>query len=387
MMQYWMTTTTASALCLLAYGLAHPAANATLPPPNSATPPSVLPSIPSSIPASVPTNSPISVPTRFPTSTLTIVTPPSELSDIIPLKSGDRIRLTVVGFPDMSGEQIILSDGTIQLPMVGAISITGLSPGSASEAITTALIPYVRRPQISIVLLALSPLRINVIGEVLQPGPRTLEPSKNQTNSFGIPTISPITLSDAVSTAGGITPNADLRNVTIRRTVLRSPRPGMALVATRSEVKVDLWQVLKNGDLSGDPRLNYGDEIIVPTATLTNPDQQALLKSTFAPTRIRVQVAGEVQKAGQVEIAPSSTVSIAIAAAGGPTRDAKNSDIVLYRNLPDGRVEAQKFSFGKESIALRDGDVIVVGEKGSSKVLDFLGRLMNPVAPLLQFLR
>ena len=381
-MQSWTTTTTASALCLLAYGLAHPAANATLPPPNSATP-SVLPSISSGVPTSVP----IRVPIRVPPSTLTIVAPPSELSDIIPLKSGDRIRLTVVGFPDMSGEQIILSDGTIQLPMVGAISITGLSPGSASEAITTALIPYVRRPQISIVLLALSPLRVNVIGEVLQPGPRTLEPSKNQTNSFGIPTISPITLSDAVSTAGGITPNADLRNVTIRRTVLRSPRPGMALVATRSEVKVDLWQVLQNGDLTGDPRLNYGDEIIVPTATLTNPDQQALLKSTFAPIRIRVQVAGEVQKAGQVEIAPSSTVSIAIAAAGGPTRDAKNNDIVLYRNLPDGRVEAQKFSFGKESIALRDGDVIVVGEKGSSKVLDFLGRLMNPVAPLLQFLR
>ena len=42
----------------------------------------------------------------------------------------------------MSGEQIIFSDGTIQLPMVGSISITGLSPGSASEAITTALTPY-----------------------------------------------------------------------------------------------------------------------------------------------------------------------------------------------------------------------------------------------------
>ena len=393
-MHSWIPTTTASALCLFAQ-LAHPAANATLPPPNPTTQPSALPGIPSSIPssnpASVPTNTLISIPTntpiRVPTSTLTIVAPPSELSDIIPLKSGDRIRLTVVGFPDMSGEQIILSDGTIQLPMVGAISITGLSPGSASEAITTALIPYVRRPQISIVLLALSPLRVNVIGEVLQPGPRTLEPSKNQTNSFGIPTISPITLSDAVSTAGGITPNADLRNVTIRRTTIRSPRPGTALVATRSEVKVDLWQVLQNGDLSGDPRLNYGDEIIIPTATLTNPDQQALLKSTFAPTRIRVQVAGEVQKAGQVEIAPSSTVSIAIAAAGGPTRDAKSNDVVLYRNLPDGRVETQKFNFGKESIALQDGDVIVVGQKGSSKVLDFLGRLMNPISPLLQFLR
>ena len=179
-MQPWIKTTTASALCLFANVFANSAANATLPPPNPATQPSALPSIPSGIPYTIPTGVPISVPTRVPTSTIMIVAPPSELSDIIPLKSGDRIRLTVVGFPDMSGEQIIFSDGTIQLPMVGSISITGLSPGSASEAITTALTPYVRRPQISIVLLALSPLRVNVIGEVLQPGPRTLEPSKNQ---------------------------------------------------------------------------------------------------------------------------------------------------------------------------------------------------------------
>lgn len=309
------------------------------------------------------------------------------LSDVIPLKSGDRIRLTVVGFPDMTGEQIILSDGTIQLPMVGSIPIAGLTPEPASTAIINALKPYVRRPQVSIVLLALSPLRVNVIGEVLQPGPRTLEPTKNQTNSFGLPTISPITLSDAVNIAGGITPNADLRNVTIRRTTVQSSRPGAPLVASRSDVKVDLWQVLQSGDLSADPRLNYGDEILIPTALVSNPEQQALLKSTFAPIRIRVQVAGEVQRAGQVEVAANSGVSQAIAAAGGPTRDAKSREIVLYRTSPEGRVESQKFDFGKDSIALRDGDLIVVGQTGSSKVLDFLGKLLPPLSPLINLIR
>lgn len=309
------------------------------------------------------------------------------LSDVIPLKSGDRIRLTVVGFPDMTGEQIILSDGTIQLPMVGSIPIAGLTPQPASTAITNALKPYVRRPQVSIVLLALSPLRVNVIGEVLQPGPRTLEPTKNQTNSFGLPTISPITLSDAVNIAGGITPNADLRNVTIRRTTVQSSRPDGPLIASRSDVKVDLWQVLQSGDLSADPRLNYGDEILIPTALVSNPEQQALLKSTFAPIRIRVQVAGEVQRAGQVEVAANSGVSQAIAAAGGPTRDAKSREIVLYRTSPEGRVESQKFDFGKDSIALRDGDLIVVGQTGSSKVLDFLGKLLPPLSPLINLIR
>ena len=246
------------------------------------------------------------------------------LSDVIPLKSGDRIRLTVVGFPDMTGEQIILSDGTIQLPLAGSIPIAGLTPGSASAAIISSLQPYVRRPQVSIVVLALSPLRVNVIGEVLQPGPRTLEPTKNQTSSFGLPTISPITLSDAVNIAGGITPNADLRNVIIRRTTVQSPRPGAPLVSMRSDVKVDLWQVLQSGELDADPRLNYGDEILIPTALISTPEQQALLKSTFAPTRIRIQVAGEVVRAGQVEVAANSGVSQAIAAAGGPTRSERS---------------------------------------------------------------
>jgi polysaccharide biosynthesis/export protein len=351
------------------------------PPPTSFT---VTPSIPLPLVSPTTPNTPQTAP---PNSVFIKEATVRELSDVIPLKSGDRIRLTVVGFPDMTGEQIILSDGSIQLPMVGPIPIAGLTPGPASLAITTALKPYVRRPQVSIVVLALSPLRVNVIGEVLQPGPRTLEPSKNQTSSFGLPTISPITLSDAVNIAGGITPNADLRNVTIRRTTVRSPRPGAPLIASRSDVKVDLWQVLQSGDLAADPQLNYGDEIIIPTAAISTPEQQALLKSTFAPTRIRVQVAGEVQRAGQVEVAASSGVSQAIAAAGGPTRDAKSRDIVLYRTSPEGRVESQKFDFGKDSVALRDGDLIVVGQTGSSKILDFLGKLISPLSPFINLIR
>ncbi len=357
--------------------LAKPVGTGIAPPtPNSFT---VTPSIPAPTTSQNPQAASTSIFIKEPTT--------RELSDVIPLKSGDRIRLTVVGFPDMTGEQIILSDGTIQLPMVGPIPIAGLTPGPASLAITNALKPYVRRPQISIVVLALSPLRVNVIGEVLQPGPRTLEPTKNQTSSFGLPTISPITLSDAVNIAGGITPNADLRNVTIRRTTVKAPRPGAPLMASRSEVKVDLWQVLQSGDLASDPQLNYGDEILIPTALISSPEQQALLKSTFAPTRIRVQVAGEVQRAGQVEVAASSGVSQAIAAAGGPTRDAKSRDIVLYRTSPEGRVESQKFDFGKDSVALRDGDLIVVGQTGSSKVLDFLGKLISPFAPFINLIR
>ncbi len=353
-------------------------------PPESSTLPIVSPSI-SPIFSTSPT---IPLPlTGAPTSPSEQLTKSGLLSDVIPLKSGDRIRLTVVGFPDMTGEQIILSDGTIQLPLAGSIPIAGLTPGSASAAIISSLQPYVRRPQVSIVVLALSPLRVNVIGEVLQPGPRTLEPTKNQTSSFGLPTISPITLSDAVNIAGGITPNADLRNVIIRRTTVQSPRPGAPLVAMRSDVKVDLWQVLQSGELDADPRLNYGDEILIPTALISTPEQQALLKSTFAPTRIRIQVAGEVQRAGQVEVAANSGVSQAIAAAGGPTRDAKSRDIVLYRTSPEGRVESQKFDFGKDSIALRDGDLIVVGQTGSSRVLDFLGKLISPLSPFINLIR
>lgn len=241
-------------------------------------------------------------------------------SSIHRLKSGDRIRLTVTGFPDLSGEQIIMADGMLQLPLAGAIAIAGRTPTEAVSAITEALRPYIRRPQVGLAVVSIRPSRISVTGEVLRPGPRfvvAMEPDRNASTPANTGGESFQTVSYALLLAGGITPNADIRNVVIRRAELRpmgdrSEFPSQPEIA---EIKVDLWQAIQRGDLASDPQILDGDEIIVPTAQVSSAEQQQFLASTVAPAKITVQVAGQVQRPGSVNIVPTSGVTAAIAAA------------------------------------------------------------------------
>jgi polysaccharide biosynthesis/export protein len=306
------------------------------------------------------------------------------------LKAGDRLRIIVVGFPDLSGEQSITTEGTIQLPMAGHIIVRGLDSPAAVETIQTALKPYVRRPQVGLSVLSVSPLRISVTGEVLQPGPRLLDPAKlkpTDINGLQSGTGRPVTLSDALGLAGGITPNADLQNVVIRRWVAQVSPTSKQLQTKQTELKVDLWQAIKQGDLVADAPLQDGDEVVVPTAKNGNGDRQRLLTSTFAPSRITVQVVGEVQRPGPIDIAPNSGVSQAIGSAGGLTPYAKKNQVALFRVSPEGKLESQKFDFGKDSGSLQNGDLIVVGKKGSSSIIDFLGRVLSPLGSIFFLLK
>ncbi len=342
-----------------------------------------------------------------------------------PLKPGDQLRLTVAGFPDLSNEQTILSDGTIQLPMVGVLRVARLTPIQAAALVKTALQPYVRRPQVALSVVNPSPLRISVTGEVLQPGPRLLNPtvqqSQQQNRGAGSTTqgSSPVTVSDVLILAGGITPDADLRNITIRRLVPSEPgvvppaskalplparstlptlAPGTtafppaatpetaiapsAPTMTPTEIKVDLWEAVKSGNLNADVRIYDGDEIVVPRAQAINAEQQALLTSTIAPNKITVQVIGEVNRPGQVDVAPTAKVLDSIAAAGGTTDKANKRAVELFRMSPQGQLERQSFDLDKPSVPLRNGDLLVVQKTGSSKFIDTLGRLFLPIYPL-----
>ncbi|MBD2089095.1 SLBB domain-containing protein [Microcoleus sp. FACHB-1515] len=294
------------------------------------------------------------------------------------LKPGDRIRITVIGFPELSGEQLVAADGTIQLPLAGAIDVGRLIPTQAVARISEALLPYVRRPQVSLVVLSLSSLRVTVTGEVVQPGPRLLSPYASDSVEETAP-IRPVTLSSALLQAGGITPNADIQNVIIRRIDSTRSGVGTSEEPAKTEIRVDLWQSIRGGDLAADPRIQDGDEIIIPTAGSNGIDQRALLSSTVAPTQITVQVAGEVVSPGSIELAPSADLSAAVAAAGGPTDDADANRIALLRVAPDGRLQQQIYEFGENSLPLRDGDVIVVDKRSEREALNVLNLLLNPL--------
>lgn len=117
------------------------------------------------------------------------------------LGSGDRVRVSVYGEQELSGEFLVNGSGVISMPLAGEIVAQGKTTLELQEAIVTALQGgYLLNPQVSIEVMTYRPFYI--LGEVRNPGT--------------YPYASGLTILNAVATAGGFTYRADTRRVFIR---------------------------------------------------------------------------------------------------------------------------------------------------------------------------
>ncbi|WP_287129562.1 polysaccharide biosynthesis/export family protein [Candidatus Cyanaurora vandensis] len=303
------------------------------------------------------------------------------------LRSGDSIRVEVFDFPELSKDQVILPDGTINIMHLGAVQAAGISPSQLSDELAQRFKGYLRNPVVAVSVTDTRPLRVNVIGEVLRPGPQDFASvsgqSENNSNSNRSRNTGVETLSRALSLAGGVTPAADLRKVV----VVRPTADGL------QEYPVDLWNALQTGDFREDITLSDGDTVrvaaLTPGDALSEKMAQDVAVSTLAPRTVQVQVAGEVKNAGLVNADPRSSVLNAISLAGGPTQEADLGNVNVARMAPNGRVERftvnlQAFTEGKTNYQVRNGDVIFVGRDGFHQTADMIGTILGPIGQLFQ---
>jgi polysaccharide export outer membrane protein len=118
------------------------------------------------------------------------------------LDAGDRIKVTVYGHDDLSGEFDVDSEGFVSLPLIEDIQSSGLTVEELEVAITDELQPdYLKHPKVSVDILTYRPFYI--IGEVRQPG--------------SYPYVSGMTVLNAVALAGGYTYRAKTKAVRITR--------------------------------------------------------------------------------------------------------------------------------------------------------------------------
>ncbi|MGB6013697.1 MAG: SLBB domain-containing protein, partial [Nodosilinea sp.] len=97
---------------------------------------------------------------------------------------------------------------------------------------------------------------------------------------------------------------------------------------------------------------------------------------------VRVRVIGDgVVRPGEVQVQPNSSVSGAIAAAGGPNSDAALGEVRLVRLSENGQVEDQKVDLSSlvDSYQIQDGDVILVPKKGYLVGIDNISRALTPI--------
>jgi polysaccharide export outer membrane protein len=118
------------------------------------------------------------------------------------LDSGDRLRIVVFGQEGLTSTYIVDVSGKIAMPLIGAISVRGLTTTQAARAIADRLRQgYIREPHVAIEVEIYRPFFI--LGEVIAPGQYPYVPN--------------MTVETAIAIAGGFTPRAYRWDVEVSR--------------------------------------------------------------------------------------------------------------------------------------------------------------------------
>jgi polysaccharide export outer membrane protein len=156
----------------------------------------------------------------------------------------DVLEITVLDAPELGRTTRVASDGSISMPLIGAVSATGKTSQELGAAIASKLRgKYMVDPQVSVEVKEMRSRAVFVLGEVKQPG------------SFPVTGTEQLTVLRALALGEGLIPVAAAGDSVVVRTNERGERV---------EIPVDLSGVLKGK--SPDIPLNAQDVLFVPTS-------------------------------------------------------------------------------------------------------------------------
>ena len=117
------------------------------------------------------------------------------------LGAGDKIRVTVFGETDLSGEYLVDGSGVVRLPLIGTIRAVGYTAPGLEAWISAALSPnYIKNPRVNVEIITYRPFYI--VGAVNKPGE--------------YPYVDNMSAMNAVALAGGFNDNAKQSIVYVR---------------------------------------------------------------------------------------------------------------------------------------------------------------------------
>ena len=242
----------------------------------------------------------------------------------------DVIEVRVFELDQLNRTLRVSGNGKIELPLVGSIEVSGLTPNKVGAQIADRLRDrYVQNPQVSIFITEFKSQKVSLLGAVASPASYPLSGQRR--------------LLQLLAEAGSLGPEAGNTLYVFRQT-----EDGRS-----ARLTVPLNELL----LQGDPRWNV---LLRPGDVISVPPEQA----------IAVTVLGAVNSPGvhKLPVGDGATLLKAVALAGGLNERASKKGIQIKRSENDGSETVIKVNLGdilsgkKPDVVLREGDVVVVRE-------------------------
>lgn len=223
------------------------------------------------------------------------------------LGGGDTLQVVLTGQVEAAYQVAVRRDGTIVLPRFGTVTVAGLTQDAARTLLRRRAVGLWSgvaqgRTRVDLAVTRTRTSLVYVIGEVEQPG------------AYSVSALG--TAFHALARAGGPTDRGSFRAVEVRR-------------AGRVVRRLDLYDYLVRGDITGDERLEQGDVVYVPIAGRT------------------VRLEGAVRRPGIFQLAEGEGAADLLAFAGGVLPTAGAERVQVDRILP-----AAQRTPGRERVVL-----------------------------------
>ena len=240
------------------------------------------------------------------------------------LSAGDELLINVWGDSELNLKLKVSPEGTILIPNLGPVSVSGLTIETAENRIRQELGRIMSTLSgntdgantfVSVSLSQIRSIKVNIVGEVVAPGTYTLP-------SFA-------TLFNALYAAGGVNKIGSLRGIKVYRN-------------SKEVAKLDVYDYLLNGKYNTNIRLEENDMVIVSPY-----DQLAVVR-------------GKVKRNRIFEMKKGETLQQLLNMAGGFTGDAYKKDVRIKRKA-DSRYQIATVTEDKyPTFAMMDGDSLLV---------------------------
>lgn len=240
-----------------------------------------------------------------------------------PLSAGDELLINVWGDSELNLQLTVSPDGTIIIPNVGPVAISGLTVDEAEKRIKQELGKIMSNlvdgeasnTFVSVGLGKIRSIKVNIVGEAVTPGTYTLP--------------SMASLFNALYAAGGVNDIGSLRNIRVYRD-------------NKEVANLDVYDYLLNGKYDTNIRLEDNDMIIIePYDQLVNTN-------------------GKVKRNRTFELRKGETLSDLLKMAGGFTGDAYTEDVTIKRKSGSRYQIATVTEEDFPTFVLHDGDSLLV---------------------------